>query len=342
VSVEDDVVVQGTVRRPTLQDIAVATGVSVMTVSRALNGQDRVSEETRLRVVAEAERLGYRPSHTARALRVNESRLIGFLAPNLMLPVHVEIIQGARDVAAQEGYRLLLQVDIPGDQPGNPFISDGDLVIANTTDSPRMKHYTDPMRTVGLMSRTTTPGIDICGSDLLRASLEAFQHLLQAGYRRIGLIQHIGNTPRFGREEALAAAGIEDDPDLVQVVENDKESVLRGLHALMALPNRPDAIAVVHVAGTPVVLRELQLHRFMIGRDIGFIGTEVSTSDWGDLISPRMTSIRIPGYRIGAAGAERLIARLRGDRSPARRYEYPAELVVRESTPGPWSPGLPG
>jgi DNA-binding LacI/PurR family transcriptional regulator len=124
----------------------------------------------------------------------------------------------------------------------------------------------------------------------------------------------------------------------VQVATNDRESVVRAVHALMALPERPDAIAVVHVAGTPVALRELQRHRYTIGRDIGFIGTEVSTSDWGDLISPRMTSITIPGYRIGATGAERLIARLRGDQSTPRRYEFPATLIVRESTPGAWNP----
>ena len=325
-------------RRPSLRDVAEAAGVSVMTASRALNGHARVSETTRARIVEEALRLGYRPSYSARSLRASESRMIGFLAPNVMLPVHVEIIQGARDVAASEGYRLFLQVDIPDEQLSNPFLSDGDLVIGETTDAKLLRQYQDPMRTVGLMSRTTIEGIDICGSDLIKATLQAFQHLLEAGYRRIGLIQHIGNTPRFGREEALAAAGIDDDPSLVQVVANDKASVVRGLHALMALPERPDAIAVVHVAGTPHALRELQLHRYTIGRDIGFVGTEVSRSDWGDLVSPRMTAIRIPGYRIGAAGAERLIARLRGDRTPAQRYEFPAELVIRESTPGPWHP----
>ncbi len=325
-------------RRPSLRDVAEAANVSLMTASRAVNDGKRVAPETRARVLREAERLGYRPSHTARALRSRESRLIGVLAPNVMLPVHVEIIQGARDVAAREGYRIFLHVDVEEDQAFSPLSSDGDLIMGGTPPSVQAHLYNDPARTVGLMSSSRLSDIDICGTDLLRASLEAFQHLLDAGYRRIGMIQHVGNPPRFGREEALAQTGIEDDPNLVQVVENDKRSVLRGLHTLMSLPTRPDALAVVHVAGTPVVLRELQRRRFSVGRDIGFVGTEVSLSEWGDLISPRMTSIRIPGYRIGAAGAERLIARLRGDQTPQRRYEFPAEVIVRESTPGPWAP----
>lgn len=328
-------------RRPTLEDVARAVGVSAMTVSRALNGSARVSEETRRKIVAEAERVGYRPSFSARALRSSESRLIGFHSPDLMLPVHVEIIQGARDVAAEEGYRLLLQVDISQGQRTVPFTSDGDLLMGGPPPSPQTQLRYDPQRTVGLMNRTRLEDIDVCGSDLIQATLDAFNHLIAAGYRRIGLLQHVGNSPRFGRESALLEAGVDadGDPDLVQLVGNDKESVIRGLHRLMALPQRPDAIAVVHVAGTPYALRELQQHNYVIGRDIGFIGTEVSRSDWGDLVSPRMTALRIPGYQIGAKGARRLIERLRGDRSTPRRYEFPVELVVRESTPGPWVSG---
>lgn len=326
------------VRRIVLRDVAEAANVSLMTASRAINGEGRVAPETRERVLREAERMGYRPSYLARSLRANETRLIGFVAPNLMLPVHVEIIQGARDVVSAEGYRLFLQVDADDGSVNNPFESDGDLVIADAPNSPRLRDYSDGSRTVGLMGRTHIEGIDTCGTDLLKATLDAFQHLLAVGYRRIGLIQHIGNTLYVGREDVLAAAGLSDDSDLVQVATNDRASVERAVHALMALPERPDAIAIVHVAGTPVALRELQKHRYVIGRDIGFIGTEVSSSDWGDLISPRMTAIRIPGYRIGAAGAERLIARLRGDQSTPRRHEFPAELIVRESTPGAWNP----
>ncbi|MCC6944725.1 MAG: substrate-binding domain-containing protein, partial [Thermomicrobiales bacterium] len=69
---------------------------------------------------------------------------------------------------------------------------------------------------------------------------------------------------------------------------------------------------------------------------IGFVGTEVSSSEWGDLIAPRMTAIEVPARQVGSEGAARLIARLRGDRSPAREITIPTTLIERESTPGPW------
>lgn len=326
-------------RRPLLKDVAEAAGVSMMTASRAISGEGRVAAETRERVLREAERLGYRPSQSARSLRANESRLLGFVAPNLMLPVHVEIIQGARDVAAREGYRLLLHMDAVEGERHAPFVSDGDLVIADGGKPFLDRYYSDRMRTVGLMSRTEFDGIDVVATDLLKASLEAFQHLRSAGYRRIGFIHHSGSRSHKGWANNFAQIS-NTDPALVQSATNDREGVIHAVHQLMARSEQPDALAVVHVAGTPVVLRELQRHRVVIGRDIGFVGTEVSTSDWGDLVTPRMTAVRIPAHRIGESGAKRLIDRLRGDGAPPQRIELAAEIIVRESTPGPWNPEL--
>ncbi|MBX3069657.1 MAG: LacI family DNA-binding transcriptional regulator [Thermomicrobiales bacterium] len=318
--------------RPTLHDVARAADVSIMTASRALNGQARVSAETRERVLSEAARLGYRPSFSARALRARESQLLGFRAPNLMLPVHVEIIQGARDYASQEGYRLLLEVDPDESASGDTFTTDGDLVMGE----PPAFLRPSLARCVSLMGRPSAYDIDACGTNLAEATLDALHHLADKGYRRIGLLHHALISPAFSPSQRLIDSGCDQDPELIQVVSNDKSSVLEGLSRLMSLDPRPDAIAVVHVVGTPHVLRELHRHHFVIGRDIGFVGTEVSSSEWGDLIAPRMTAIQVPARQVGAEGAARLIARLRGDRSPARQITIPTMLIERESTPGPW------
>lgn len=322
----------GVDHRPTLHDVARAAGVSVMTASRALNGQARVSAKTRECVLNEAARIGYRPSFSARALRARESQMLGFRAPNLMLPVHVEIIQGARDFAAHEGYRLLLEVDPDESASGDTFTTDGDLVMG---DPPAFLRPS-LSRCVSLMGRPSTVDIDVCGTNLDEATLNALHLLVDKGYRRIGLLHHALISPPFSPSQRLIESGCDQDPRLIQVVSNEKSSVHEGLRRLMSLDPRPDAIAVVHVVGTPHVLRELHRHHFAIGRDIGFVGTEVSSSEWGDLIAPRMTAIQVPARQVGAEGAARLIARLRGDRSPAREITIPTTLIERDSTPGPW------
>jgi DNA-binding LacI/PurR family transcriptional regulator len=92
---------------------------------------------------------------------------------------------------------------------------------------------------------------------------------------------------------------------------------------------------VAGVAATPLALKAIRRLEFSVPRDLGFVGTENSRSEYGDLLNPGMTAIRVPGYEIGAAGARRLLQRLRGDTSPPQRIDFPAELVIRDSTPGP-------
>jgi DNA-binding LacI/PurR family transcriptional regulator len=317
-------------RRPTLDDVAKAANVSMMTVSRAMKNNPHVSPETRERIFAEIDRLGYRPSFSAQALRSGESKLISILEPNLQVPLHIDIMQGARDAAAKHGYRLLLHVDSSDVDRRHSFSADGDLVMGR--DSAFTVGY-DPMRTVNVNGDSAE--VDVCGTNLPAVTHQAILHLLSVGYRRIGLIQVPNNSPRLGHMSALKEAGIEDDPDLVEYVGHDKESLARGIKNLIALDQPPDAIAVIHTAGTPFALEALQRLGYGIGKDVGFLGTEVNHIDWGNIMTPRLTAIRIPGYAIGWAAAERLIARLNGDTSPIRKIELPSELIVRESARGP-------
>ena len=305
--------------------------MSLMTASRAVNGGTRVGKETRARVMAEAERLGYRPSMSARSLRTNKSGLIGVSTPDLMMPLQIEVVLGARDAAAHEGYRLLLDVDMTHDGGRHPFTSDGDLLIASAASDSTDQKMHDPGKTVNLMGSSST--LDVCGTDLDRSTFAAYQQLAASGYRRIGLMIHAGSPALRGHSRAIAELDVDPNERLIQVTGNDPGSVSRAIDRLMSTPEPPDALVVVNVAGTPLALRTLERRGISVGRDLGFIGTEPSLAEWGDLVSPKMSAIRVPGYEVGAAGVRRLIARIRGDSSPPQHHLLPSELVIRESTP---------
>lgn len=320
-------------RRPTLHDVAAAANVSMMTVSRALNGHDRVSQETRDRVLAEAERLGYRPSSTARSLRANQSFLIGVFSPNMMMPLHSELVLGAQEAAAEHGYQLLLDVELAPRPGHHPFVSDGDIIMGSPGNQRLRAPHFDRMRTVSMMGYVD--GLDSSYTDLTQATYYAMQHLHTVGYQRIGLIQHPDSPARQGYLNALAEAGRELDDGLIHDVGADGAGAREALAGLTSRTVRADALVVVSVGVTPLVLRELRLLGVNPGIDLGIIGTEGSRGSWGDLLNPAITSIQIPGYEIGAAAARRLIERLRGDASPARVLEFPSDIVIRASTPGP-------
>jgi DNA-binding LacI/PurR family transcriptional regulator len=314
--------------RPTLQDVADAANVSVMTVSRAMKDSPAVTPATRARVLAAAGQLGYRPSFSARTLRTGHSRLISMVGPNLVVPLHVAVMQGARDAAAQHDYRLMLHMEAPTRELEYAFSADGDLLMG---ESVRLKG--ELARSVSLIE-PTSPGIDHCGTDLPGIARDTLLYLTSAGYRRVGFIQARNNSPRRGWLEAIAHLGLPPDPNLIQEVGDGRQGLVDAVRRLTSLPSRPDAIVVVHTAGTPVVLEELQNQGFVIGQDIGFVGSEVSTNEWSKVVTPRISMIRIPGYAIGWTGCTRLIARLQGDTSQPQTVLLPCELVIRQSTPG--------
>lgn len=314
-------------RRPTLQDVANAANVSVMTVSRAMKDNPAVTPKTRDRVLAEAEKLGYRPSFSARTLRMGQSRLISLVGPSLVVPLHVAVMQGARDAAAQLDYRLMLHMEASTREMEYTFSADGDLIMG---ESVRIRG--ELMRSVSLIE-PTSPGIDHVGTDLPGIARDTFLYLHAAGYRRVGFIQSQNNSPVRGWREAIAHLGLDPDPNLIQEVESVRQGLVDGVRRLTSLPHRPDAIVVIHTAGTPVVLAELQDQGFEIGKDIGFVGSEVSTNEWSKVVSPKISMIRIPGYAIGWTGCTRLIARLQGDDAPPQTVLIPSELVIRQSSP---------
>src|SRR5712692_8438782 len=95
----------------TLKDIAARVGVSIATVSRILNGRETgglIREETRQKVFAVADELGYRPNLLARGLRGSHSSLIGVIVRDIADPFMSAALKGIHGVAVKRGYRLFL------------------------------------------------------------------------------------------------------------------------------------------------------------------------------------------------------------------------------------------
>ena len=93
---------------PTIKDVAREAGLSVGTVSRVLNNRGYISEETRQRVRAAMDQLGYCPNEMARSLSKQTSRLIGLIVPHISHPYFAELISAMGQVVSRSGYRLLL------------------------------------------------------------------------------------------------------------------------------------------------------------------------------------------------------------------------------------------
>ena len=95
-------------KQVTIKDIAREAGVSIASVSRALNGMDGISEENRSRILRVCERLSYTPNGLARSLVKRRTQTIGIIMPDIMSPFYSELMVKASDAAHKRGYQVLL------------------------------------------------------------------------------------------------------------------------------------------------------------------------------------------------------------------------------------------
>lgn len=335
----------------TIKDLAEQLNLSVSTVSKALNDYPHVAEETRQRVLAKAEKLGYRPSITARGLQARRTHLIAYswrltppeqFSPVLDCFIHV---MGAAAVAAD--YHLLAfptssdQAELDAYQELVRTRRVDGIVLSSTNENdPRVAYLSEADFPFVAFGRAGAgwdyPWVDVDG----RVGLGmAVHHLLQLGHWRIGLIAWprgslTGKDRYQGYVEALHKAGLPFDPALVVRAEHAEPAGRRALASLLDLPpaQRPTAIVAVSDLLAIGAMNEAQDRGLVVGRDLSIVGfDDVPLAKY---LRPPLTTIRQPVDEVGELVVQQLL-KVISDSSLAedeRHLLLKPELIVRAST----------
>lgn len=247
----------GKSRLPSMKDVAKLAGVSQTTVSFVVNNVEgaNIPLETQARIFAAIEALGYRPNAMARQLRANRTQTIGFVSDVVATtPFAGRIIQGAQDVAWEQGY-LLLVVNTGGNQAVKQAAVD--MLLERRVDGilyATMFHrvVTPPPQirevpTVLLDCYVEDRSLPSVVPDEVKGGYVATKALLQKGHRRIGLINDLLPVPAMvlrqqGYRQALAEYDIAFDAALITQQSSDPPGGNAGLMQLMKLPHPPTAI----------------------------------------------------------------------------------------------------
>jgi len=328
----------------TIRDVALAAGVHVSTVSRALNpAKRRLISDDVLRVVeAAAQRLGYRPNRAAAALRTGRTHTIGVLVPDITNPVFPPILQGIEASAAARGYFVFV-ANVGDPQLAQPILErmqaqqiDGLVLAIALRDDPLVDYITrNGMRAVMVNRADETGRLPAVVSDDRLAMKLAVDHLVGLGHRRIAHLAGPQNVPtgvgrRQGVEQALRDHGMA----LSAVVECDSYSREGGRVAMRELLARgsplPDAIVCCNdlvALGGYDVLREAGIR---IPQDISITGH--NDMPLVDMVDPPLTTIRLPHRELGWRAAGLLFDEIEGKALSASTVVLRPELVVRAST----------
>lgn len=326
----------------TIKDVAREAGVSVATVSRALNGQGSVGAEARERVLDAARRLDYAPHQGARALSSRRTHAVGVVLPDLHGGFFSELIRGIGQVARANGLHLLLSSD-HGDagEQGAALQAmrgrvDGVLVMAPTDAGARVLAAQLPRGIPAVLVNTPVgdAGRVAIHVDNHGGAWAMTRHLVEGGARRIAFIagppdNHEARERLRGHRDALQAllSGM-----VARVLQGDfdEASGRRAAGELLAASPRPDA---VFAANDMMALGCLQAFA-AAGIDVP---DGIAVAGFDDIplaryLHPALTTMRVDIAELGARAMRALIDPRHGDDVAAAAPVVP-ELVVRGSTP---------
>jgi LacI family transcriptional regulator len=308
----------------------------------------KIPAETRRRVLDAAERLGYHPHAPARQLAGGRSHIIALVlrqTPEQVAgdAILAETLRGLATAARSSGFRVMVEPlapDVPEATYGSLLRAqhaDGLVISGPRVDDPALMdlvHDGFPVVLQGALPGVAIPSVDV---DNIAGARGAVEHLLSLGHRRIACIT---NAPLVytaaqerleGYRQALEAAGVEADPDLIAEAAFDAAS---GHEAMVGLLART-SFSAAFVASDVVALGAIGALR-EAGRRIPL---DVSVVGFDDIplaayFDPPLTTVRLPAFELGQAAGRALVDRI-ADRPIPDRTQLSTELIVRASTAPP-------
>lgn len=323
-------------RRPVNRaDVARLAGVSLAVVSYVTNGTRPVAAETRERVEAAIEALGYRPNAIARALRLGSSRTLGLLIPDSSNPLFAELSREIERAARRQGLAVLLtnsygEAALEREQLRNLVDRQVDgLIVISATPEPDLRGTSDLGVPLVLLDRVTAmQGVTTVGVAFEDGARAAVEHLaLEHGKTRIAaILGSDGAPPALARERGWARAlrdlGLPEGRTAREEFTRDG-----GYRAGLALltDERPDAIFASSDLQAVGLLRAAHERGVVVPDDVAvvaFDGSQESRFTW-----PALSVVRQPMHEIAEAA---IAALLDGDNRGAL-HVVPTDLIVRES-----------
>ena len=331
----------------TIYKVAQKAGVSVATVSRALNDSGYVSREAKDRVLEAARELDYHMNVNARSLTCGKTYTIALVLPDIGNPFFPAVARGAEDYASDNGYCVILCNTDGNLRKESDYLKmlrsrkvDGVIFAVSVASRSSLNALADDGIAVVLVDRDLGDSYDIVKTDNIAGAMLATNHLIGLGHTRIAFIS--GPMPLATSRErlrgycdALASKGIPFDDGLVTEGDFRMESGHRAMQALLANSRSGDGVEFTAVfaandmmaAGAMTALEEEGLR---VPADVAVIGYD--DINIASVMRPRLSTIAQPKYEMGWIAAETVTRRMSEPDGPRLEEVLQPVLVVRDST----------
>lgn len=328
----------------TIYDVAVRAGVSIATVSRVLNGSDRVSDDARARILAAVDQLGYVPKIEARTRARKQIGRIGVLTPHFTADSFVDRLRGVAAALVGLPYELVVY-DVTTQAQRDRYLSslalnhqvDGLVVIGLPFDEAmEARLLTRELPVVQIMTRAQpfSCRFSCLVVDDGAAGRIAAEHLLERGHRRLGFVgasippdfaADFGTTNLDGFRQTLALAGVPLPDAYVSLAPFGLEQARAQAHHLLDLPDPPTAIYTGSDTQAIGVLSAARQRGLAVPADLAVVGfDDIEIAEFIGL-----TTVGQPLKESGQHAVELLLGQLADPSAPPRQIDVPLRLRER-------------
>ncbi len=330
--------------RITVRDIAAQTGLSPITVSRALRGDPAVRPETRARVEQAAGAAGYFPNLVAAALVPSRTRAIGVVVPTLWDSIFAPTVEGISRVLWRHQFEFILGTSSYELRDEAALVT---TFLHRRIDGlilPAIGH-SGPTR--GLLEKSRIPVVEVgnlpdapigsvVGFSNERAAYAAAEHLIAAGRRRLAYVGGHGDDNANGRDRligfrrCLTAYGIEANERLVVEIAYTPRAVLPAVDRLVAAIGEYDGLVIGGELWSPIVALEFSRRRIAVPETVAIVA--LGEIEHADFLPTPLTTIAFPRERMGELAAELIVGHCAGEETASRISDLGFELRVRASS----------
>jgi LacI family transcriptional regulator len=334
-------------QRPTIADVAAKAGVSMMTVSRAINNKEGVSEATRERILEIAQEMGFHPNSIARGMVTKRTTTIGLVVPDIANPFFAEIARGVEDVAYEHDYNVFLLNSSERVTREKKALDslwskqvDGLIWCSSRLEQSKLLHYLERFSHVVLVNREiehVLPGVVTINMDDMSSAHQAVAYLVQQGRQQLAFVA----GPEFsfsiqrlrqGFQAACEAYDVIVDESSIQYCDPSSEGGYQTALTLLRQQPNIDAIWAVNDLVAVGVLQACRETGHSVPQDIAVIGTD--NIPLATLVTPSLSTLRTDKYGLGEQAMNTLLQLMSmKDEAVLPNQTIQAELILRDSTP---------
>ncbi|QEH40712.1 LacI family DNA-binding transcriptional regulator [Chitinophaga sp. XS-30] len=331
----------------TIYDIAQALGLSASTVSRALQNNPLINEETREKVQQMATEMGYVPNWIASSLRKKRSNIIGLIVPRTSMYFQSTAISGIQHEAHKYGFSIVIgqsdETVAMEKELVHTFFSlrvDGLLAVASmfTTNFDHFSPFIKNNIPLVFYDRVPLdfPGYTITGDDF-KGGFLATEHLIRQGCKRIAhfsgvLTCNLYQQRLAGYKAALAKYKIPFDESLIHIHNLTLDAATEAARNIFSGDNIPDGMFSANDTSAVAFIQEARRKGIKVPEQVKVVGYSNDLSS--RIISPSLTTIEQSGYRMGEKAVETLVQLINHDEKikVPKNYVFEVELIPRESS----------